>query len=123
MHIYFGNAFMCKSIGRKYKFLKNNNLDIDLTYHKISFGILNRNNIKTSMINFIILIAKYWISASKNKMQRPTSEGFLKILHERKETEQYIALANVSEGAKIRNRYNQVPHLTKDTNGKVTISQ
>ena len=29
----------------------------------------------------------------------------------------------VNEGAKIRNRYNQVPHLTKDTNGKVTNSQ
>ena len=29
----------------------------------------------------------------------------------------------VSEGAKIRNRYNQVPHLTQDTNGKVTDSQ
>ena len=30
---------------------------------------------------------------------------------------------NVSKGAKIRNRYNQVPHLTQDTNGKVTNSQ
>ena len=29
----------------------------------------------------------------------------------------------VSKGAKIRNRYNQVPHLTRDTNGKVTNSQ
>ena len=29
----------------------------------------------------------------------------------------------VSKGAKIRNRYNQVPHLTQDTNGKVTIPQ
>ena len=28
--------------------------------------------------------------------------------------------AKVSKGAKIRNRYNQVPHMTKDTNGKVT---
>ena len=28
-----------------------------------------------------------------------------------------------SKGAKISNRYNQVPHLTKDTNGKVTNSQ
>ena len=28
----------------------------------------------------------------------------------------------VSKGAKIRNRYNQVPHLTQDTNGKVTNS-
>ena len=26
-------------------------------------------------------------------------------------------------GAKIRNRYNQVPHLTQDTNRKVTHSQ
>ena len=29
----------------------------------------------------------------------------------------------VSKGAKIRNRYNQVPHLTQDTNGKVTNSR
>ena len=28
----------------------------------------------------------------------------------------------VSKGAKIRKRYNQVPHLTQDTNGKVTNS-
>ena len=32
-------------------------------------------------------------------------------------------LLQVSNGAKIRNRYNQVPHLTQDTNGKVTNSQ
>ena len=29
----------------------------------------------------------------------------------------------VSKGANIRNRYNQVPHLTQDTNAKVTNSQ
>ena len=29
----------------------------------------------------------------------------------------------VSKGAKIRNRYNQVPHSTQDTTGKVTSSQ
>ena len=29
----------------------------------------------------------------------------------------------VSKGAKFRNQYNQVPHLTQDTNGKVTKSQ
>ena len=28
----------------------------------------------------------------------------------------------VSKCAKIRNRFNQVPHLTQDTNGKVTNS-
>ena len=29
----------------------------------------------------------------------------------------------VGQNAKIRNRYNQVPYLTHDTNGKVTNSQ
>ena len=29
----------------------------------------------------------------------------------------------VSKGAKIRNRYNQIPHLTQDTNGKVKIME
>ena len=29
----------------------------------------------------------------------------------------------VSKGAMIRSPYNQVPHLTQDTNGKVTNSQ
>ena len=29
----------------------------------------------------------------------------------------------VSKGAKIRNQYNQVPHLTNDTDGKLTNSQ
>ena len=32
-------------------------------------------------------------------------------------------IIKVSKGAKIRNRYNQEPHLTQDTNGKVTNSQ
>ena len=32
-------------------------------------------------------------------------------------------LMKVSKGATIRNRYNQIPHLTQGTNGKVTNSQ
>ena len=34
-----------------------------------------------------------------------------------------LILYKVSKGAKIRNLYNQVPHPTQDTNGKVTNSQ
>ena len=34
-----------------------------------------------------------------------------------------VLVFKVSKGAKIRNRCNQVPHLTQDTNGKVTNSQ
>ena len=44
--------------------------------------------------------------------------------------QQRISLRNIiglqckrKKGAKIRNRYNQVQHLTQDTNGKVTNSQ
>ena len=33
------------------------------------------------------------------------------------------AFDKVNKGAEIRNRYNQVPHLTQDTDGKVTNSQ
>ena len=36
---------------------------------------------------------------------------------------QLVDIYKVSKGAKFRNRYNQVPHLTQDTNGKVTNSQ
>ena len=35
----------------------------------------------------------------------------------------FLTYIKVGKGAKIRNRYNQVPHLTQDTNGKVTNSQ
>ena len=35
----------------------------------------------------------------------------------------YTIYTKVSKGAKVRNRYNQVPHLTQDTNGKMTNSQ
>ena len=32
-------------------------------------------------------------------------------------------MEKIRKGAKIRNQYNQVPHLTQDTNGKETNSQ
>ena len=34
-------------------------------------------------------------------------------------TDKTTLIIKVSKGAKIRNQYNQVPHLTQDTNGKV----
>ena len=43
---------------------------------------------------------------------------FLKIGH----SKHFLLQQDVSKAAKIRNRYNQVPHLTQDTNGKVTNS-
>ena len=46
------------------------------------------------MINFIILIAKYCIFASKFKMQRPNVDGFLKTFHQRKEAESLASRQN-----------------------------
>ena len=43
-------------------------------------------------------------------------------LHVYMRTNQGVTIT-LSKGTKIRNRYNQVPHLTQDTNGKVTHSQ
>ena len=43
---------------------------------------------------------------------------FVKVAHVVK-----LYVLKVSKGAKIRNLYNQVPHLTQDINGKVTNSQ
>ena len=41
----------------------------------------------------------------------------------RMNTLHFLHPAKVRKGAKIRNCYNQVPHLTQDTNGKATNSQ
>ena len=38
-------------------------------------------------------------------------------------TDKTTLIIKVKKGAKIRSRYNQVPHPTQDTNGKVTNSQ
>ena len=52
-------------------------------------------------------------------LKRAISISFFYVLVEKYETIKF----KVSKVAKIRNRYNQVPHLTQDTNGKVTNSQ
>ena len=53
-----------------------------------------------------------------NKRVSTQEDAFTATLHKTN-----LKLFKVSKGVKIRNRYNQVPHLTQDTNGKVTNSQ
>ena len=55
--------------------------------------------------NYIMVVAKHYIY--KNKF----STKQLNIRY-------FISMLKVSKAEKIRNRYNQVPHLTQDTNGK-----
>ena len=41
--------------------------------------MLNRNSMKNEMINFIILLAKYYIYTSKYKQQKPIFEAQTKL--------------------------------------------
>ena len=50
-------------------------------------------------------------------MKRDNSDSFLLSVSKKR------TCMKVDRGAKIKERYNQVPHLTQDTNGKVTDSQ
>ena len=53
-----------------------NNIEIQLSYIAISFGVSFENNQKGSLFNFIILLAKYYIFVSKYKQQIPNINGF-----------------------------------------------
>ena len=44
-------------------FLNYHNMQFDISYLSISFGILNRNCMKNEMINFIILLVKYFYTS------------------------------------------------------------
>ena len=48
---------------------------------------------------------------------------FLRVPQSAEQVKILIFLVKVSKGANIRNRYNQIPHLAQDTNGKVRNSQ
>ena len=56
--------------------LNGHYMQVDISYLNISFGMLNRNSMKNEMVNFIILLAKYYIYTSKYKQQKPNFEGF-----------------------------------------------
>ena len=58
-------------------FLIDHNMQVDISYLNISFGILNRNSMKNEMINFIIfLLSISYIYTPKYKQQKPIFEGF-----------------------------------------------
>ena len=61
--------------------------------------------------------------APLNTSAWPFKRGLLRILVRLLPKDLKIVNIKVSKGAKIGNGYNQVPHLTEDTNGKVTNSQ
>ena len=91
-------------------------LDNNLLY-KYQSGFLPQHSIVFQLINIFhnksLAFDNYMFSCN---VFCDVSKAFDRVWHKG-------FLLKVSKGAKIRNRYNQVPHLTQDTNGKVTNSQ
>ena len=73
--------------------LTNNNIEIQLSYFTISFGVIFRKNKKSSIFNFIVLLVKYYIFVSKYKQQIPNINGFINLLQQTREFEEYIAFS------------------------------
>ena len=77
----------------------------------------------------VVIIALYQNDVQSGDKRKPKFDGKIhnKIILRTYYTYHLFCLImdvdEVSNGAKIKNRYNQVPHLTQDTNGKVTNSQ
>ena len=69
--------------------LTSNNIEVQFN---ISFGVNHKNKPKKSVFNFIVPLVKYFFS-SKYKLQRPTINGFLQLLHQTREKEEHIALS------------------------------
>ena len=57
--------------------LISNNIEIQLSYCSISFGVRFENNLKNSVFNFVVLLVKYYIFSSKERQQIPNVNGFL----------------------------------------------
>ena len=70
--------------------------------------------------NFSSVVSNKELILRLNPVSCDTDAGIFKFEHR---SENVCVTLEVSKGAKIRNRYNQVPHLTQDTNGKVTNSR
>ena len=64
----------------------------------------------------------YGLAIKADKMS-PQKDYYLLLFKVNVLSNAYRVLTQSNKVAKIRNRYNQVPHLTQDTNGKVTNSQ
>ena len=73
--------------------LNSNNIEIQLSYFNISFGVSFNNKVKNSVFNFIVLLVKYYIFSSKYKLQTPNINGFLQLLQQTREIEEHIAFS------------------------------
>ena len=67
--------------------------------------------------NIALLLQKEFLP-----MEKPQKVFFV-VFYIKTDFLRIIRQVEMRKGGKIRHRYNQTPHLTQDTNGKVTTSQ
>ena len=100
-----------KKIGYNFKVL--NYMVKNIFTHKVAIKLwflksVAQKRLKSNMeFRYQIIVGDPTVREKSRKNEKNQGQGKVK----------------VSKGAKIRNRYNQVPQLTQDTNGKVTNSQ
>ena len=64
--------------------------EIQLNYLNVSFGCSPYGNIKNTVINFVILLAKHYIFSSKYKQRIPEINGFVLMVKRNRDYEKYI---------------------------------
>ena len=74
-------------------FVSRHNIEIHLSYYTISFVVNYGTNPKHLVFNCIVLLVKYYIFSSKYKQQLLTINGFLNLLIQTREFEEYIAFS------------------------------
>ena len=105
---------------------------------------ISESSVKNIVLTWILFMAKQWKEInnwpSRNLVRYFSPSDFnakfptIRVIIDRTECpikkpkapraqQSTLSTYKVSKVAKIRNRYKQVPHLTQDTNGKVTNSQ
>ena len=75
------------------RFLKNNNITIDLTLQNISFGIIS-NEKHIAITNFLIILMKFYIFGSKYRKTIPNFVNYKKYMIVRHDIEKEIAVIN-----------------------------
>ena len=73
----------------------------------------NRENLQYRKTAYSVLLSLFMRTNGKNN----NSHAPITVLSG------ILLSVRISKGAKIRNRYNHIPHLTQDTNGRLTSSQ
>ena len=92
-HLFWQCWYVQDMLSQIQEILNSNNIEIQLSYFNISFGVSFNNKVKNSVFNFIVLLVKYYIFSSKYKLKTQNINGFLHLLQQTREMEKPIAFS------------------------------